>query len=199
VNTAWERKIELARAKRSARARQFAAQPGVPGRTGEHLVAVDAEPGRDITGAGERWMRAEQLRAVERARAARSVECPCRAERGVPCGPAGDHLARYHRAEQHGAITREALKEVIAGLDVITPHVTIQPAGEQATRAAGAMDPTLRARIDPAMSGNQIDACAESTVAARLGHAAATSGASDHDRDEAARDAREEPELETGA
>jgi hypothetical protein len=178
VNSRWEQRIELARAKRLARAGESAAERGMTGRTAEHLAAVDAEPGRDITGAGERRMRAEQLRAAERAQAARSVECSCRAERGVPCGPAGDHLARYLRAEQHGAITREALKAVIAGLDVITPQVTIQPPGEQATRATGAMDPTLRARID---------------------HAAATFGASDHDRDEAARYAREEPELETGA
>jgi plasmid maintenance system antidote protein VapI len=178
MNTRWEEKIELAEAKRLARAREFADQRGMSRRAGEYPAAVDAEPGRDITGAGERRMRAEKLRAVERAQAARSVECPCRAERGVPCGPAGDHLARYLRAEQHGAITREALKEVIAGLDVITPQVTIQPPGEQATRATGAMDLTLRALID---------------------HPAATSGASDHDHDEAARYDRAELELETGA
>jgi hypothetical protein len=91
------------------------------------------------------------------------------------------------------------LKEVIAGLDVITPHVTIQPAGEQASRATGAMDPTPRARIDPWMSDNRIDACAESMLAVPLDHPAATSGASDHDRHEAARYASDEPELETGA
>jgi hypothetical protein len=199
VNTRWEQKIELARAKRLARAGEFPAKRGMPRRTAEHLASVDAEPGLDITGAGERRIRAEQLRAIERAQAARSVECPCRAERGVPCGPAGDHLARYLRAEQHGAITREALTEVIAGLDVITPQVTIQPPGEQATRATGAMDPTLRALIDPWMSDNRIDGSAESTVAARPYHPAATSGASDLDRNEAARHAREESELETGA
>ena len=61
-------------------------------------------------------------RADERAQAARSVQCPCRAWPGVPCGPSGDHLARYLRAEQDDAITRESLKEVIAGLDVIAPQ-----------------------------------------------------------------------------
>jgi hypothetical protein len=72
------------------------------------------------------------------------------------------------------------LKAVIAGLDVIAPHVTIQPHGEQANRATGAvtMDQGLRPLID---------------------NAATTAGASDHDHDEAVRCAREEPELETGA
>jgi hypothetical protein len=49
------------------------------------------------------------------------------------------------------------------------------------------------------MGGDRIDACAEPTVPAREKHPAATSGASDLDRDDAARYAREEPELETGA
>jgi hypothetical protein len=47
----------------------------------------------------------------------------------MPCGPSGDHLARYLHAEQRGAITRESLKEVIACLDVIAPQVLIQPPG----------------------------------------------------------------------
>jgi hypothetical protein len=199
MNTRWAQKIESARAKRLARARQLAAKRSVPRRTAEHLAAVDAEPGRDITRAGEPRTRAEQLRAVERAQAARAAECPCRAEPGVPCGPAGDHLARYLRAEQHGAITREALKEVIAGLDVITPHVTIQPPGEQTPLATGAMDPTLRARIGPESSGSRVDASAESMLARRLGDSTATFGASDHDCGGTARYACEEPELETGA
>jgi hypothetical protein len=201
MNTSWEQKIELARAKRRAWARQFAAMRGMPRPAGEHLVAaVDAEPARDITGAGERRVRAEQLRAVERAQAARSVGCPCLVEGGAPCGPAGDHLARYLRAEQQGAISREALKEVIAGLDVIAPHVTIQPTGEWAPHATAAAttDQLLRARIDPSMRGTR-EASAESTVPARLDHPTATFGAFDHDRDEAARHAREEPEPETGA
>jgi hypothetical protein len=58
-------------------------------------------------------------RAEEQAAAARSVPCPCHAEPGVPCGSSGDHLACYLHAEQSGAITKESLKEVIAGLDVI--------------------------------------------------------------------------------
>jgi hypothetical protein len=197
VNTRWEQKIEAAR--RLARAGEFPAERGMPRRTGEHLAAVDAEPSRDIRRGGERRMRAEQRRAVERAQAVRSVECPCQAERGVQCGPAGDHLARYLRAEQHGAITREALKEVIAGLDVITPQVTIQPPGESAPRTTGAAtDQLLRARIDPMMPGAP-EPSAESTLAAPLDHPTATFGTSNHDRDEAALYAREEPELETGA
>jgi hypothetical protein len=199
MNTSWEQKIESARAKRRARTRESAAERGLSRQAGEYLAAVDAEPDRDITGADERRVRPEQLPAVERAQAARSVGCPCQAERGVPCGPAGDHLARYLRAEKQGAIPREALKEVIAGLDVIAPHVTIQPAGEQAPRAAGAMDPTLQARIDAWIGGDRIDACVEPTLAERLDHPAATVGSSDPDRDQAVRYAREEPELETGA
>jgi hypothetical protein len=74
--------------------------------------------------------------ASQRAAAARSVSCPCRAGPGVPCGPSGDHLARYLHAEQSGAITKESLKEVIAGLDVIAPRVTIQPLGERAAHGA---------------------------------------------------------------
>jgi plasmid maintenance system antidote protein VapI len=200
VTIRWEQKIELARAKRLARARQFAAQRRLSRQAGEQLAAVDAEPSRDISRGGERRMRAEQRRAVARAQAARSVECPCQAERGVPCGPAGDHLARYLRAEQHGAITREALKEVIAGLDVIAPNVTIQPAGEWAPRVTGAAttDQLLRAWIDPRMRGTR-EASAESILAVPLDHPTATFGASDHDRADAARRARDEPELETGA
>jgi hypothetical protein len=65
------------------------------------------------------------------------------------------------------------LKEVIAGLDVIAPHVIIQPTGEWAPRATSAATrgPTLPTRIDPWIRG-------------------------DRDRDEAARYACDEPELE---
>jgi plasmid maintenance system antidote protein VapI len=202
VSTRWEQKIELARAKRLARARQLAAGRGTSRQPVVHLAAaVDAEPSRDIGRGGERRMGAEQGRAVERAQAARSVGCLCHAEGGVPCGPTGDHLARYLRAEQQGAITREALKEVIAGLDVIAPHLTIKPTGELAPRAPGAAttDQLLGARTDPGMGDNRIDASAESTLAARLDHPTATFSTSDHDRAEAARYACDEPELETGA
>jgi len=262
VNTTWEQKIESARAKRVARAREFAAQRGLSREAGEHLAAsVDAEPGLDlslidqfpsgmreaaaailaraahgpryvravrdcltaaacmaahgrgqeaarwltearheITRADEPWMRAEALRAVERAHVARSVECPCRAERGVPCGPTGDHLARYLRAEQRGAITRDSLKEVIAGLDVIAPHVVIQPPGERAAGATGAQatDQIRGAQIDPRMGGDHTEASAESTLRG-FDHPTSTFGAVHRAHHQTAIDAREAPELETGA
>jgi hypothetical protein len=72
-------------------------------------------------------------RAAGHARAARSVDCECRARAEAPCGPLDDHLARYLRAAQSGALTRDSLKEVIAGLEVIAPRVLIQPPGERAT------------------------------------------------------------------
>jgi hypothetical protein len=198
MNTRWEQNIGPARAKRRARARQFATQPGMPRQAGEHLAAVDAEPSRDISRGDKRRIRAEQQRVVERAQAARSVGCPCRAERGVPCGPSGDHLARYLRAEQEGAITREALMEVISGLEVIAPHVTIQPTREWTQGATGAAttDPSLRGPIDPGMLGTR-EASAEPMLAVPLDHPTATFGAFNHDRDP--RYACDEPELETGA
>jgi plasmid maintenance system antidote protein VapI len=260
VNATWEQKIESARAKRLALAREFAAQRGMSRRAGEHLAAaVDAEPGlnlslidqfrsgmreaaaailprgahgpehepaardhlataarmasrgrhqeaahwlaeagREITRADERRMRAEQLRAVERAQAARSIECPCRAGRGVPCGPSGDHLARYLRAEQRGVITRGSLKEVIAGLDVIAPHVMIQPPRERAADAAGAVtaDQILRAQIAAGIGRDRIEASAEWMLGGRPDHPTATFGVPVRGRDGSA---REMPELETGA
>jgi hypothetical protein len=196
MNSRWEQKIEFVRAKR--RASEPPAERGMPTRTGEHLAAVDAEPSRDISRGGERRIRAEQRRALERARAARSVGCPCRAETGVPCSPAGDHLARYLRAEQQGAITREALKEVISGLDVIATHVTIQPTEEWAQPAIGAAttDQLLPERIDPGMLGTR-EASAESMLAMPPDHPTATFSPFNHDRD--LRYACDAPELETGA
>jgi hypothetical protein len=74
-------------------------------------------------------------RADEHAQAARSVECECRATAGAPCGPTGDHLARYLRAHHAGALTKDSLKDVIAELDVIAPRALIQPPGERAASA----------------------------------------------------------------
>jgi hypothetical protein len=51
--------------------------------------------------------------------AARSAECPCRAQAGAPCRPDGDHLARYLRAWQSGTLSRDSLKHAIDGLAVI--------------------------------------------------------------------------------
>jgi transcriptional regulator with XRE-family HTH domain len=262
VNSTWEQKIESARLKRRARAREFAARRGLSGQAGEHLAAaVDAEPGlnlslidqfppgmrdvaaailpraahgldhepavrdhlataaqmasrgrhhevarwlaeagRAITSADERRIKAEELRDLERAQAARSIECPCKEGRGVPCGPAGDHLARYLRAEQRGAISRESLTEVIAGLDVIAPQVTVQPPGESAPRPADAdtADQILRVEIDQGISGYRIEASAQSMLSGRLDHSTPRFGAS-HRGHDAALHAREAPELETGA
>jgi hypothetical protein len=74
-------------------------------------------------------------RADEHAQAARSVDCECQAPAGAPCGPAGDHLARYLRAHHAGALTKDSLTHVIAELDVIAPRALIQPPGERAASA----------------------------------------------------------------
>jgi hypothetical protein len=59
----------------------------------------------------------------------RLANCPhCWQRPGRPCtitGPAGDHLARWQRAERRGLISREDLAAVVAGLDVIAAHVII--------------------------------------------------------------------------
>jgi hypothetical protein len=91
------------------------------------------------------------------------------------------------------------LKEVIAGLDVITPQVMIQPPGEQATRATGAVTTgqILRAQMAAGISGDRVEASAESMAGGRLDHPARF-GASRHGHD-AALCAREARELEPGA
>ena len=74
--------------------------------------------------------------------AARSLREICEDARRVNCGqcwqrpgplytvtgPAGDHLARYQRAERRGLITRADLAAVVAGLGVIAGHVIIREA-----------------------------------------------------------------------
>ncbi len=169
---------------------------------GRHREAAPwlAEARRDISRADERRSRAEERRAVERAQAARSVECPCQAGRGVPCGPSGDHLARYLRAEQRGAISRESLTDLIAGLDVIALDVTIQPPAEHVLPAADATatDHLPPQRIDARMPGTR-EALAAPMLAGRLDQPTATLGPSHCGHDGAACDAREAPELETGA
>jgi hypothetical protein len=169
---------------------------------GRHQEAARwlAEARRDINRADERRSRAEERRAVERAQAARSVECPCQAGRGVPCGPSGDHLARYLRAEQRGTISRESLTDLIAGLNVIAPDVTIQPPAEHVLPAADATatDHLPPQRIDARMPGTR-EALAAPMLAGRLDQPTATLGPSHCGHDGAACDAREAPELETGA
>ncbi|HEY1321689.1 MAG TPA: hypothetical protein VGF32_15640 [Streptosporangiaceae bacterium] len=64
---------------------------------------------------------------VERVRLANCPQCWQRP--GRPCtvsGPAGDHLARWQRAERRGSIGREDLAAVVAGLEVIAAHVIIR-------------------------------------------------------------------------
>jgi hypothetical protein len=199
VNTAWQQESEPARAGRLTQPSEL--PTGSPGRKAEAAHRL-TEAGRDFTRAGARREDAAARRADERAQAARSVDCPCQAGPGVPCGPSGDHLARYLCAEQRGAITRESLKEVIAGLDVIAPRVLIQPPGERAAHAAGAetADKVIRAQMDAGMTPDRIDASAESVLGGRFDHPTATSGAFYRGYDEAAGIyTREARELEAGA
>jgi hypothetical protein len=199
VNTAWQQDNEPDRAGWPARAREPSASS--PGRDGETAHRV-AGAGPDATSAGARHADAATRRAGQRAQAARSADCPCQAGPGVPCGPAGDHLARYLRAEQQGVITRQSLKEVIAGLDVIAPHVLIQPVGERAAHATGAQtaDQVVRAQLDAGMSPGRIEASAESVLGGRSGHPTPASEAFCRGYDEvAATYTREARELEAGA
>ena len=113
----------------------------------ERNGGVHAEPRQGRDRAGNRAIgRAAAGRPEGGTVTARSAECPCGAVPAVPCGPAGDHLARYLRAEQDGLITRESLKETIVGLDIIASHVLIQPPDGRAARAAGAETAGLCAR-----------------------------------------------------
>jgi hypothetical protein len=60
----------------------------------------------------------------------RMANCPqCWQRPGKPCtisGPAGDHLARWQRAERRGLISREDLAAAVAGLEVIAAHVIVR-------------------------------------------------------------------------
>jgi hypothetical protein len=199
VNTAWQQEKEPDQAGRLAQAREPSARS--PGRDGETAHRA-AEAGPGVTHAGPRQADAETRRANERAQAARSVDCPCQAGPGMPCRPSRDHLARYLRAEQQGVITRESLKEAIAGLDVIAPQVLIQPPGERAAYATGAQttDQVIRAQMDAGMSPGRIEASAESVLGARFDHPTPTSEAFDRGYNEvAATYIREARELEAGA
>jgi hypothetical protein len=161
-----------------------------------------AEAGPGVTHAGVRQAGAETRRADEHTQAARSVDCPCQAGPGVPCDPSGDHLARYLRAEQQGVITRQSLKEAIAGLDVIAPQVLIQPPGERAAHAAGAetADHVIHGQLDAGMSPDRIEASAESVLGGRFDHPTPASEAFYRGYDDvAATYTREARELEAGA
>ena len=130
--------------------------------------------------------------ADQRAQAARSVTCPCQAQHGQPCSPAGDHLARYLHAEQSGAITRQSLTQVIAGLDVIAPHVLIQQPGDQATHVGGTQTAgqVIRTQMDAGMTPSRTGPSAEPAAGGRSGHLALVS--------DAFHGTREAGELEAG-
>jgi hypothetical protein len=100
--------------------------------TTRHDHANQPATGHEPAGASH-CVGAAAHRAGEHARAARSVDCECQAPAGAPCGPAGDHLARYLHAYQAGALTKDSLAHVIASLDVIAPRALIHPPSERAT------------------------------------------------------------------
>jgi hypothetical protein len=139
--------------------------------------------------------------ADQRVQAARSVSCSCQAQPGQPCIPAGDHLARYLHAEQSGAITRQSLTQVIADLDVIAPHVLIQPPGERIPQLAGEQtaDLVIRAQPDARITPARSEVSVEATPGGQPGHPAPVCAASCQAHDgTAATCPREAGELEAG-
>lgn len=163
--------------------------------------ANQSSTGRQITGTGGRAGAAAR-HADQHAHAARSVDCECQAQAGAPCGPAGDHLARCLRATQVGALTRNSLKDVIAGLDVIAPRALIQPPGERAAaieagKTAGQAVPRQRAT---GMAADQAGVPAPGAPGGRSGTPALEEEAVPHGyRAAVAIDARKGRELEAGS
>ena len=197
MNTARQHSPTPAPARWPAQPPDVAAR--TPGHRNEESTPPSAAPA-DRTQCGVQADTAQ--RAGDRARAARSVRCPCRAGPGVPCGTAGDHLARYLRAGQSGAISRQSLHDVIAGLDVIAPHALIQPPAERAAYTAGAetAGQVIRAQLDAGMTSGRIEASAESVLGGRSGHPTPASEAFYRGYgDIAATCTREARELEAGA
>jgi hypothetical protein len=141
-------------------------------------------------------------RAEEYARAARSVDCECQARAGTPCGPAGDHLARYVRAHHAGALTKDSLTDVIAELDVIAPRALIQPPGERADPARTATTAGHAPRGQASAESNPDRAGAPAHSAAR-GRARAPAPAGQEprrsDRGASTIYARQDRELEAGS
>ena len=120
--------------------------------------APNPSGGRAAAGAGEVT---ETGPAGEQPAAVWAVGCDCAAPAGTPCSPAGDHLARYLRAERAGALTRQTLHHVIESLDVIAAHVLIpapppptsQPAEKTPMTSNSAANPrtiTWRSLLVPA-------------------------------------------------
>ena len=118
----------------------------------------------------------------------------------MPCGPAGDHLAQYVHAAQSGAITRQSLNGVIAGLDVIAPHVLIQTPAKRAAHTAGARaaGQVICAQLDAGMTADRIDTSAESVLAGRFTQPTPVSEAFYRGYGEAATCTPEARELEAG-
>ncbi len=131
----------------------------------------------------------------------RSVDCECQAQPGAPCTPTGDHLGRYMRAEQCGAIDRQTLKEAVTGVTVIAPHVVVpSPARAAEIEGVKAADQVVRAQLNAGFSAGRIDANAERVLGGRFEQPTATSEAFYCGYDQtAATYAREARELEAGA
>jgi hypothetical protein len=160
-----------------------------PARTA-HSHANQLSTGLQSTGTADRAQGAAR-RADQHAQAARSVDCECQARARTPCDPSGDHLARYLNATQSGALTKDALKDVIAGLDVIAPRALIQPPGERAAAATGAGNTAgqiVPRRMDKGMTVDRVGDPAPEEEAVYRGYRAA-----------AAIHASRERELEAGS
>jgi hypothetical protein len=75
--------------------------------TTNHDHANETARSQELAGASHR-AEAAARHADEHAHVARSVDCKCQVRAGAPCGPSGDHLARYLRAHQSCAPTNPA-------------------------------------------------------------------------------------------
>jgi hypothetical protein len=165
-------------------------RPPEPELEGRAVTTSHDHPGQpatshELTGAGHR-AEAAARRADEHARAARSVDCECQARAGAPCGPAGDHLARYVRAHHAGALTKDSLKDVITELAVIAPRALIQPPGERAA-SAGTATTAGHATRGQASTETSADRAGAPACSARSGRGTSASCT------------RQEPELEAGS
>jgi hypothetical protein len=108
------------------------------------------EPARvpQVARPGDRDAAASARSAWEQVRAARSADCPCKAQAGAPCTASGDHLARYLRAWHTGTLSRESLRHAIDGLDVIAPQAIVPAPAKHASRP-GAAPPASPVRAEP--------------------------------------------------
>jgi hypothetical protein len=82
-------------------------------------------------------------------------------------------------AERSGAITRQSLAQVIVGLDVIAPHVLIQPPEEQAAHVSRThtVGRVIRTQMGAGTSSARIEPSAEPAAGGRSGHPAPVSDA----------------------